>query len=266
MEVMGYYLAVVALSAVLVRVVGLLSSGGDPLLVQSLAVAASALSVAVALSLLTSWSLAKQGWRRLQDSTRGLGLGTGIGLAMAIGACAASLALGAGLGLEFSGWSNLVSAASSVLAILLAAALGEELLFRGFPLARLSVTLGRFRASVLLSAFFGLLHLGNPGLTIIGGFNVMLAGLVMSAAFFGSGGLAAAWGLHFGWNAGLGVLFGAPVSGFQFESPLSDYVVGGEWWITGGRFGPEGGLVASAVFAGVLWIWRSRFLDEREGT
>ncbi|GBD33586.1 MAG: CAAX amino protease [Gemmatimonadales bacterium] len=263
MEVMGYYLAVVVVSAVLAWVVGALSSQGDPLLVQSVAVAGSALLITLALSRLTSWSLPKQGWRRLKESTRGFGVGTGIGLAMAAGACGATVGFGARLELEWPGWESLIAAALPVLAILSAAALGEELLFRGFPLVRLSAAIGRLRASVALSAIFALLHLGNPGLTPLGAFNVMLAGLVMSAAFFGGGGLAAAWGLHFGWNAGLGAVFEAPVSGVEFDLPLSDYSAGGVWWVTGGRFGPEGGLVATAVFGSVLWFWRERLLGRR---
>ncbi len=264
MEVMGYYLAVVAVSAVLAGILGALSSEGDPLSIHSIAVAGSALLITLALSRLTPWSFAAQGWRKLKESARGFGLGTGIGLAMAIGTCGASLALGARLRLELAGWEAL-SAVLSVLGILLAAALGEELLFRGFPLARLSAAIGRLRASLALSAVFALLHLGNPGLTFLGGFNVMLAGLVMSAAFFGPGGLAAAWGLHFGWNAGLGALFEAPVSGVEFDLPLSDYSTGGQWWITGGTFGPEGGLVATAAFGTVLWVLRQRLLGGRAG-
>lgn len=257
--VMGYYLAVVAVSAALAWAMAALSAGGDPLWIQSLAVAGSALLITLGLSRLTSWTLAAQGWRKFKESTRGFGLGAGIGLSMAIGACTASLGLGARLRPEFSG-SQAMTPAWSILAILLAAALGEELLFRGFPLVRLSTAVGRLRASLALSAIFALVHLGNPGMTLLAGFNVMLAGLVMSAAFFGAGGLATAWGLHFGWNAGLGVLFEAPVSGVGFDLPLWDYTSGGTWWITGGRFGPEGGLVATVVFASVLWIWRDRLL------
>jgi membrane protease YdiL (CAAX protease family) len=265
MEVMGYYLAVIVVSALLARAVSGLSSGADPLLIQSVAVAGSALLIALALSRLTRWSWTAQGWRKFQASARGFGLGAGIGLAMAVAACGASLVLGARLRLEFAGWGALAVPALSILAILLAAALGEELLFRGFPLVRLSAAIGRLRASVVLAALFALLHLGNPGLTLLGGFNVMLAGLVMSAAFFGAGGLAAAWGLHFGWNAGLGVLFEAPVSGVEFDLPLSDYAPGGTWWITGGSFGPEGGLVSTVAFLGVLWVWRRRLLGEDIG-
>jgi hypothetical protein len=85
----------------------------------------------------------------------------------------------------------------------------------------------------------------------------------MSAAFFGRGGLPAAWGVHLGWNAGLGVGVDAPVSGLGLNLPLVEYRAGGPEWITGGLFGPEGGLAATVTF-GVALVWFVRNIDIRE--
>ena len=58
-----------------------------------------------------------------------------------------------------------------------------------------------------------------------------------------------AFGAHLGWNATLAAL-AAPVSGLPFDIPYIDYRMGGPAWLTGGAFGPEGGLLATAVARG----------------
>lgn len=265
MELMGYYLAVVLLAAIAVVLISGAAQRADPLLAQSGAVAGAALLVTLVLSRFTRWSFAAQGWRRLGVSTAGFLRGTALGVAMAAGACIASLVFGARLQFSAPAGGGLLGDLVPALVVLLLAALGEELLFRGFPLLRLGLVVGKLRAALILSVVFALLHLGNPGLTVFGVLNLVLAGLVMSAAVFGPGGLAGAWGVHFGWNAGLGVVFEAPVSGVEFELPFSEYLTGGSRWITGGSFGPEGGLIATLFFAGLLWLWRERLLAERAG-
>jgi hypothetical protein len=50
----------------------------------------------------------------------------------------------------------------------------------------------------------------------------------------------------------------APVSGLPFRIPWIDYQPGGPAWLTGGSFGPEGGLLATAAIAlaaGAAWQW-----------
>jgi len=67
--------------------------------------------------------------------------------------------------------------------------------------------------------------------------------------------------LHFGWNAGLALLFDAPVSGYRFQVPAVEYVPGRHAWVDGGAFGPEGGVVATiALIAGTLYLLTRRAL------
>jgi membrane protease YdiL (CAAX protease family) len=138
---------------------------------------------------------------------------------------------------------------------LVLAALGEELMFRGYPLRRLADAVGAPAAMLTLAVLFGLAHVGNQHATVFSTANVALAAIWLSIAFFSTGGMALAWGLHFGWNAGLAILFDAPVSGFAFDVPAVDYTPGRHAWIDGGAFGPEGGIVATvALVAGILWL------------
>jgi len=140
--------------------------------------------------------------------------------------------------------------------LLAPAALLEEIMFRGVGQVVLARPLGRVPAVVLLSATFAVAHLFNPNGTLLGLFNIGLAGVFLGLAFYLPGGIWTAWGAHLGWNATLAAL-DAPVSGLPFEIPLIDYAPGGPQWLTGGAFGPEGGLLATVTIGlGIAVAWR----------
>jgi hypothetical protein len=147
---------------------------------------------------------------------------------------------------------------------LILAALGEELAFRGYPLRRLADAVGVLPAMLVLAVLFGLAHAKNPNATVFSIVNVALAAIWLSVAFFSQGGMALAWGAHFGWNAGLAVLFDAPVSGYDFNVPAVEYTPGNHPWVDGGAFGPEGGIVTTFVLVlGTLYLLtrRSGFME-----
>ncbi len=146
------------------------------------------------------------------------------------------------------------------LALLLApAALAEEIIFRGLPLVVIARHTGRVVAAIVMAVLFALAHWNNPGASPIGLVNIGIAGLWLAAAFYAPGGLWTAFGAHLGWNWSLAVL-DAPVSGFDLNIPLIDYFPGGPRWLTGGWFGPEGGLTGTlGLVAGtVLLVWYLR--------
>jgi hypothetical protein len=138
-----------------------------------------------------------------------------------------------------------------ILVMLAPAALAEEVIFRGVPLVLLSKVLGRPAALVLLSIAFALAHVTNPDVTTRALGNIALAGILLSLAFYSPGGMWAAFGAHLGWNMTLAAL-GAPVSGLPFEIPFVDYTMGGPAWLTGGTFGPEGGLLSTVAITGAI--------------
>jgi membrane protease YdiL (CAAX protease family) len=138
-----------------------------------------------------------------------------------------------------------------ILLLLAPAALAEEVVFRGVPLVLLAGILGRPAALVLLSVLFALSHLTNPDITFRALGNITLAGILLSLAFYSPGGMWTAFGAHLGWNMTLASL-GAPVSGLPFEIPFVDYAMGGPAWLTGGTFGPEGGLVSTATITAAI--------------
>ena len=147
---------------------------------------------------------------------------------------------------------------------LLLAALGEELMFRGYPMRRLADAIGPLPAVLILAVLFGFAHARNPNATFFSTVNVALAAVWLSFAFFSAGGMALAWGLHFGWNAGLAILFDAPVSGYTFAVPAVEYTPGQHAWVDGGAFGPEGGIVTTLVLiAGTLAVIGARVKQPR---
>jgi membrane protease YdiL (CAAX protease family) len=188
--------------------------------------------------------------------------GTGFGLGALVGAMAAgvSLAIGAiGGGAEWvreqGTLAGYAEAAATTILILAPAALSEEVLFRGVPLVLLAAALGRGSAVVLLAIAFSLAHLANPNVTMLGIGNIALAGVFLGLAFYAPGGIWTAWGAHLGWNAVLAAL-DTPVSGVPFPIPLLDYEPGDPAWLTGGPFGPEGGLASTIALTIAVLVAR----------
>ncbi len=134
----------------------------------------------------------------------------------------------------------------------------EEALARGWLLpvigARYNLLLGVIISSVVFAAF----HLLNPNLGPIAMLNLLLFGLF--AAFYAlyEGGLWGVFSLHAVWNWAQGNLFGLAVSGGPAAGgTLFNLMEDGPDAITGGPFGPEGGLAVTTVLiaaCGLLWI------------
>jgi CAAX protease family protein len=202
---------------------------------------------------LTRFSWSDLGWRlpALAPWLRGVAMGavmaaTAVGLAILLDRASVHVT---------SDWSAWPRIGPPLIIGLVFAALGEELAFRGFPLRRLSNAFGIAPAMLLLAILFGILHAWNPSATVFSTINVALAAIWLSFAFFSSGGMPLAWGAHFGWNAGLAILFDAPVSGYTFHVPAVEYTPGAHGWVDGGAFGPEGGIVATiALIGGTLFL------------
>lgn len=199
-------------------------------------------------------------WNTPRTGLRGFGVGFLAGLVPALAAMGLGAALGTGRWSHDGGTAmEWVSAVAATGAVLLPAALAEEMVFRGVPLVLLAGILGRAGAGLLLAVLFALAHLLNPGVTPLAVGNIALAGVFLTACFYLPGGLWTATGAHLGWNLGLAA-FAAPVSGLPLEMPLVDYAPGDPVWLTGGGFGPEGGVLATGVFL-IATLLVGRHLD-----
>jgi membrane protease YdiL (CAAX protease family) len=187
-----------------------------------------------------------------------LGWARGIAAGLVFGILPAAVAMTLGVFTAGASWihdggslAQWVTQVGRTVLILAPAALAEELMFRGVPLVVTARAIGRMPAVLLLSVAFALAHLRNPDVTPAALGNIVLAGIFLSLAFFSPGGMWTAFGAHLGWNATLAAL-AAPVSGLPFDIPYIDYRSGGPGWLTGGAFGPEGGLLATVSLAATV--------------
>jgi hypothetical protein len=175
----------------------------------------------------------------LPEAGAGVVLGT-----LLFSAAIGLIALAGGYRVEGPGsWQSL----APMLAMALAAAVGEELLFRGLVFRVAEEWLGSWGALALSSGIFGALHLANPHATLTAALAIALeAGLLLGAAWLVTRRLWLAIGIHAGWNFTQGGVFGVAVSGNQVKGLLRGTLSGPEW-LTGGEFGAEASLVAVLV-------------------
>jgi uncharacterized protein len=139
------------------------------------------------------------------------------------------------------------------LVFLMLAAAVEELVFRGLPLQLLIDGMGEWPAVIAMSALFGALHLDNPSATWLGMINTVVAGILLSLAYIRTRSLWLPYGIHVGWNVGLGFVLGFPLSGVDIASLWTTGIAGSET-ILGGGYGPEGGLLATFLFGAAAVI------------
>jgi len=153
-----------------------------------------------------------------------------------------------------------------LLVVLGPAALWEELAFRGTLYSAFREATGddahaqsaNVTARLVTSVLFGLVHLTNPGAGVRTTALVMLAGWGL-ALLRERAGVPAAFAAHLAWNWIMAAVLHLPVSGLPFATPGYRATVHGPDWLTGGSWGPEGGLAAAFVLGGaVLWASRPR--------
>ncbi len=143
----------------------------------------------------------------------------------------------------------------------------EEMLFRGYIQRNLAEGLNLrwltprkavILATVLTSIIFSILHLMNPGASLMSFLNIFLAGIFLSLGFILTGELALPIGLHIAWNFFQGAIFGFPVSGVAGVNPVISIEQVNTSWLTGGFFGPEAGgigVLAMLLGAGLILVW-----------
>ncbi len=141
-----------------------------------------------------------------------------------------------------------------VLTVLVGSA-GEELLFRGYGFQMLARATHPWAAVAATGGIFGWIHHSNPEFSGPALVNTVLFGVLFGVALVRHRTLWLPYGLHVGWNFALAVS-GANVSGLKIKlTALYVTPVGPELW-TGGAYGPEAGLSATAVVvvaACVIW-------------
>jgi len=143
-------------------------------------------------------------------------------------------------------------------AMLLPAALTEELTFRGYGFTLIQRGWGTATAVATTSVAFGLLHLLNPGVSVQSLVMVALAGAFLALVRLAYDSLWAAWLAHFAYNFVQLAVFHTPVSGLALPQPGYRTVAAGAEWLTGGVWGPEAGAAAALGLLGVSFLMAMR--------
>ena len=147
-------------------------------------------------------------------------------------------------------------AAERSTAMLLPAAFWEEFFFRGYAFSVLRRAAGWKTALVVTSILFGLIHAGNPGADAESILAVTVAGFFLGIILLATRSLYATGIAHFAWNWVMAVGLHIEVSGMASAYPDYRTIETGPDWLTGGRWGPEGGLAAvAAMFVGIFYLY-----------
>ncbi len=133
----------------------------------------------------------------------------------------------------------------------------EELMLRSFLLPTLAKRFNVTAAVIISALAFTILHGANPNIGIVSILNIFLAGVMLGALFIKTEMIWAPASLHISWNFFQGSFFGFEVSGLDLYSWIRIDEMGNDL-LTGGEFGLEGSILATAVLALVtFYIWRS---------
>ena len=177
------------------------------------------------------------------------------GLAVGLGMFTAAVAVSAALGyIDFEagdpagqGWPAL----GGVLLVFIGWTVqgpAEEALTRGWLLPVIGARYKPWLGVLVSSLLFAVMHSLNPNLSPIAMLNLFLFGLFAALYALAEGGLWGVFSIHAVWNWAQGNVFGFEVSGNAAPGgTLLNLMEVGPDAITGGPFGPEGGLAVSLV-------------------
>jgi len=200
--------------------------------------------------------IAAQGLPRVRGWVKQFVAGCALGFGLIAATVAPIYFLGRFKAVHLMGWHTLPNL-GAVLLMLLIGALAEELVFRGYPFQHLERAIGATPAVLILSVLYGVLHLLNPYASLWGAANSMLIGILLSIACLRTRALWLPWGIHFGWNTTLGLVFGLPVSGYRVLNLWIYADAYGPKWLTGGNYGVEASATGTLVFLlGILLLWK----------
>lgn len=124
----------------------------------------------------------------------------------------------------------------------------EEVATRGWLLTRIAARTNLPLAIAISSSLFGILHLGNSGVTVLSVLNIVLDGVLAGLLFIYTDSIWLVVAQHGTWNYVQGNLLGFQVSGTGANASIFSFTMGsGPDWLTGGEFGAEGSIITTLV-------------------
>ncbi len=140
-------------------------------------------------------------------------------------------------------------------------AVNEEVMVRGYLLNNLSESVNKYIALIITASLFGIMHLGNANISVVGFINIILAGILLGIYYIHKQNLWFPIGLHFTWNLFQGPVLGFEVSGEKTASIIIQNIQGNEL-LTGGEFGFEASLLATALMVLAIVVIHFQFQDK----
>ena len=124
----------------------------------------------------------------------------------------------------------------------------EEVATRGWLLTRIAARSNLPLAIAISSSLFGILHMGNAGVTFLSVLNIILDGVLAGLLFIYTDSIWLVVAQHGTWNYVQGNLLGFQVSGTGADASIFSFTMGsGPDWLTGGAFGAEGSIITTLV-------------------
>ncbi len=228
--------------------------GSDPIMIVTLLSNAAMILITVLFCIfLQKRTAASMGFVRKKAFTQYLA-GAGIGLLLFCGVVLINVLTGS---MTIDGISPGFSPVFFLLFLLgfVVQGMGEEVLCRGYFMVSLGRRYPAAAAVFLNSAVFSVLHLFNPGISLLAIVNLLLAGVVFSLYFLRTGNIWGAGAMHTVWNFMQGNVFGMEVSGLKMSCSLfsSTSDPTRSLW-NGGSFGAEGGLSVTIVLTAAILL------------
>lgn len=152
--------------------------------------------------------------------------------------------------------------------LMLIVAISEEFIFRGYLLTNLALSFDWRMALLFSAAIFAFMHANNPDIGLMPFLNLFTSGLLLGMGFWFTKNIWFCVLYHFSWNFFQGPILGFPVSGLQLTGLLSQETNGNEW-MTGGKFGFEGSVIAFMLMLLTLFLiyWlHSRTIQKKSST
>ena len=124
----------------------------------------------------------------------------------------------------------------------------EEVATRGWLLTRIAARSNLPLAIAISSSLFGILHMGNAGVTFLSVLNIILDGVLAGLLLIYTDSIWLVVAQHGIWNYVQGNLLGFQVSGTGADASIFSFSMGsGPDWLTGGEFGAEGSIITTIV-------------------
>lgn len=186
----------------------------------------------------------------LHGAAREAGIGVALGAAMGLTVAGMLAAAGAFVITGSSdSWSFLLKSVPEQIMV----ACFEEIMFRAVVFRIVEQRWGTRAALLTSMALFGLAHISNDNISVMGIAMTCIASLVFCACYMKTRRLWLPIGVHFAWNSTYDGLFALPMSGHAARGWLQVSVSGPEW-LTGGGYGVEASVAALIVWGGAALL------------